>query len=131
MSEEREEDNNSETEKESKAQCPICKNGLRYVLTPNTHELVSIQCKGYSYNKFAKRNLGCDFEIYSNQKLLHPKKLNKIELKRLATGEKLRINDLNVFVDVKNPAVVEDKKTRKQKNYYLKIERDDYIEEDV
>lgn len=126
MAEEKEKEEQTE-----KVRCPICNNELKYVLTPGTKELVSIQCKGYDYNKFAKRNLGCDFEIYSNQNLLAPKKLNRIELKKLAAGEKLKINNLNVYVDAKNPSVVPNKKTKENKNYYLKIERDDYLEEDV
>ena len=45
-------------------------------------------------------------------------------------GKKLRINNLNVYVDAQNPTIAKNKK-KKEVRYYLKIDRDEDIEEDI
>jgi len=131
MSENYSEQNNEQNNEQKKVySCPVCGNGVKFTMDPKTKQLKALKCKTNQYDSIAKENIGCDFIIYSNQKLLAPKLLLKEELKELVSGEVLRINDLNVFVDAKNPTIGKNKK-KEDVRYYLKIERDEDIEEEV
>jgi len=110
--------------------CPVCGDGVKFTTDPLTKKLKAIKCATNQYDQIAKQNTGCDFIVYSNQKLLHPKLLLKDELKELVLGKTLRINDMNVFIDAKNPTNGKNQK-KKDVRYYLKIERDEDIEEEV
>jgi hypothetical protein len=74
--------------------------------------------------------VGCDFAVYSVQTLLKPKILSKVELKELTSGNKMRIQKQDVYVDAHNPTVGKNRKGEAV-NYYLKIEKDERKEEDV
>jgi len=110
--------------------CPVCGSGVKFTTDPKTKQLKALKCATNQYDAVANQNVGCDFIIYSNQKLLAPKLLLKEELKELVLGKKLRINDMNVYVDAKNPTIGKNKK-KQDIRYYLKIERDEDIEEEV
>lgn len=110
--------------------CPVCGNGVKFTADPKTKQLKALKCETNQYDSVAKQNIGCDFIIYSNQKLLTPKLLLKEELKELVLGKILRINDMNVYIDAKNPTVGKNQK-KAVVRYYLKIERDEDIEEEV
>jgi len=125
-------ENYSEQSNEQKKtySCPVCGNGVKFTIDPKTKQLKALKCETNQYDLIAKESIGCDFIIYSNQKLLAPKLLLKEELKQLVAGEVLRINDLNVFIDAKNPTIGKNQK-KNDVRYYLKIERDEDIEEEV
>ncbi|WP_321778825.1 hypothetical protein [Sulfurimonas sp.] len=127
----REEISNEQGNEQKKAyNCPVCGAGVKFITDPATKKLKAIKCATNIYDQQQKQNVGCDFIVYSNQKLLEPKLLLKDELKALVAGDTLRINNLTVFVDAKNPTVGKNKK-KEEVRYYLKIERDEDIEEEV
>ncbi|WP_324171114.1 hypothetical protein [Sulfurimonas sp.] len=110
--------------------CPVCGAGVKFTTDPTTKKLKAIKCATNIYDQQQKKNVGCDFIVYSNQKLLEPKLLLKDELKALVGEDTLRINNLTVFIDAKNPTIGKNKK-KEEVRYYLKIERDEDIEEEV
>ena len=126
-----EETTQEETAKKIEYKCPVCGEGVKFTSDPLTKKLKAIKCATNVFDRGLGHNVGCDFIVYSNQKLLEPKVLLKEELKSLVAGETLRINNQNVYIDAANPTVVQNKKSKKDVRYYLKIERDEDIEEEI
>lgn len=124
------ENNNKEEVKKIEHKCCVCGEKVKWVSNPDK-TLKALRCSTGRYDKILNKDIGCDFIAYAKQNLLSPRKLNKEDLLKINAGDTIRVGEKNVYIDPKNPNIFANSKTKKSVNYYVRVERDEDIEEEV
>jgi len=113
-----------------KRKCLVCGGDLKSIKDGTTKKFKAISCKSFSSN-----GNGCDYILYSNHTKLAPKSFTKEELLEMhdkaVAGESIRIKEFNCSVDVKSPGIIKGKGDKPDTNFYIKVQKDADIEEDV